>query len=144
MGQERKIDYRFKVLYAIAMILVVAGHCKMGGFSLFYALFERFDPLWPGLAEMPVAAALLGALFVGVGVGLAVRAGGAPGGDDALAMSVCKLTGWDIQWAYLISDLTVLALSVTYIDLPRLGCSLMTVVLSGQIVGWVQRAGTEK
>lgn len=116
---------------------IVAG----GGFSLFYAVFEQFDPLWPGLAQMPIAAALLGAVFVGVGVGLAVRAGGAPGGDDALAMSVCALTGWDIQWAYLISDLTVLALSATYIDLPRLGCSLVTVVLSGQIVGWVQRFG---
>ena len=119
---------------------LVAG----GGFSLFYALFERFDPLWPGLAGVPVLAALLGAVFVGVGVGLAVRAGGAPSGDDALAMSICKATGWDIQWAYLISDLTVLALSATYIDLPKLACSLLTVVLSGQIIGWVQRIGANQ
>lgn len=116
---------------------IVAG----GGYSLFYAVFEQFDPLWPGLAELPVAAALLGAVFVGVGIGISVRAGGAPGGDDALAMSIRELTGWDIQWAYLISDLTVLALSVTYIDLPRLGCSLVSVVLSGQIIGWVQKIG---
>ena len=84
---------------------------------------------------------MLGALFVGCGVGLSVRAGGAPGGDDALAMSISTLTRWDIQWAYLISDLVVLALSVTYIDLERLGCSLLTVVLSGQIIGLVQRVG---
>ena len=32
---------------------VIAG----GGFSAFYAFFERFDPLWPGLAQMPLAAA---------------------------------------------------------------------------------------
>ena len=116
---------------------IVAG----GGFSVFYAVVEQFDPLWPQLAEHPLLAAVLGALFVGCGVGLSVRAGGAPGGDDALAMSISALTHWNIQWAYLISDLVVLALSVTYIDLERLGCSLLTVVLSGQIIGLVQRVG---
>ena len=116
---------------------IVAG----GGFSVFYAIVEQFDPLWPQLADHPLLAAVLGALFVGCGVGLSVRAGGAPGGDDALAMSISKLTRWDIQWAYLISDLVVLALSATYIGLSRLGCSLLTVILSGQIIGLVQRVG---
>ena len=116
---------------------IVAG----GGFSVFYAIVEQFDPLWPQLADHPILAAVLGALFVGVGVGLSVRAGGAPGGDDALAMSISTLTHWNIQWAYLLSDLVVLAMSATYIDLERLGCSLLTVVLSGQIIGLVQRVG---
>ena len=116
---------------------IVAG----GGFSVFYAIVEQFDPLWPQLADHPLLAAVLGALCVGGGVGLSVRAGGAPGGDDALAMSISKLTRWDIQWAYLISDLVVLALSATYTDLSRLGCSLLTVILSGQIIGLVQRVG---
>ena len=115
-----------------------------GGFSLFYALFEQFDPIWPQLAQHPLLAAVLGALFVGIGVGLSVRAGGAPGGDDALAMSVSHLAHWDIQWAYLASDLVVLALSATYIDLGRLGCSLLTVMLSGQLIGLVQRVGTRE
>ena len=116
---------------------IVAG----GGFSVFYAIVEQFAPLWPQLADHPLLAAVLGALFVGCGVGLSVRAGGPPGADDALAMSISKLTRWDIQWAYLISDLVVLALSATYIDLSRLGCSLLTVILSGQIIGLVQRVG---
>ena len=116
---------------------IVAG----GGFSLFYAIVEQFDPLWPQLADHPLLAAVLGALFVGVGVGLSVRSGGAPGGDDALAMSISALTHWNIQWAYLISDLVVLALSATYIDLERLGCSLLTVLLSGQMLGLIQRLG---
>lgn len=116
---------------------IVAG----GGFSLFYAIFERFEPLWPQLADHPLLAALAGAVFVGVGVGLSVRAGGAPGGDDALAMSISAVTGWKIQWAYLLSDLTVLALSATYIDWNRLACSLLSVALSGQIIGVVQKIG---
>lgn len=116
---------------------LVAG----GGFSIFYALFERFEPLWPQLADVPILASVLGAVFVGVGAGLSVRAGGAPSGDDALAMSISKLTKVNIQWAYLVSDLVVLALSATYIPLDRLACSLLTVLLSGQMIGVVQRAG---
>ena len=122
-------------------ILSTNPSCRGADYSLFYAIVEQFDPLWPQLADHPLLAAVLGALFVGCGVGLSVRAGGAPGGDDALAMSISKLTRWDIQWAYLISDLVVLALSATYIDLSRLGCSLLTVILSGQIIGLVQRVG---
>lgn len=112
-----------------------------GSFSAFYALFEQFPPLWPKLAQYPVLAAIFGALFVGVGVGLAVRAGGAPGGDDALAMSVSHVTHWNIQWVYLMSDLIVLGLSISYIPLRRLGYSLLTVILSGQLIGWIQRVG---
>lgn len=115
-----------------------------GCFSLFYALCEQFPPLWPRLETMPLAAAILGALFVGVGVGLCVRAGGAPSGDDALAMSISKVSHWDIRWAYLTSDLSVLALSVTYLDWKRLLMSLLTVLLSGQIIGIVQQIRFKK
>lgn len=115
-----------------------------GGFSVFYAICEQFDPLWPQIASMPLLAAILGAVFVGVGVGLSVRSGGAPGGDDALAMSISYVTGWDIQWVYLISDLVVLVLSVSYIPLRRLPYSLLTVMLSGQIIGFVQRFSLTK
>lgn len=120
----------------------ISGSIVAGvGFSGFYAIFEQFDPMWPRLAEHPIAAAVLGAVFVGVGVGLCVRYKGAPSGDDALAMSVSAAFKWDIRWAYLLSDLIVLALSATYIDIRRLACSLLTVVLSGQIVGFVEMVG---
>ena len=114
---------------------IIAG----GGFSAFYAIFERFDPLWPSLAQMPLVAAIIGALFVGVGVGLSVRAGGAPGGDDALSMALHEVLHQPIERIYLASDLIVLALSATYLPLDRLGCSLLTVILSGQLIGLIQR-----
>ena len=110
-----------------------------GSFSLFYAILEHFPRLWPGLAELPLAAALLGAVFVGVGVGLCVRSGGALTGDDALAMSLSTRFHIPIERVYLLTDLTVLTLSLTYLPLNKLAWSLLTVILSGQIIGWVQQ-----
>ena len=116
---------------------VIAG----AGFSLFYRLFESFPPLWPQLSTHPFAAAVLGAVFVGIGVGLCVREKGAPSGDDALALCLEKKLRLPIQWAYLASDLVVLLLSFSYIPAGKLLWSLLTVVLSGQIVGWIERFG---
>ena len=112
-----------------------------GSFSLFYAVFEQFPRVWPALADMPLLAAVLGALFVGVGIGLCVRSGGAPTGDDALAMGLSARLGLPIERVYLITDLTVLALSLSYLPLGRIGCSLITVMLSGKIIGIIQRCG---
>ena len=109
------------------------------GYSLSYGICEQFPPLWPGIVEMPLVAAILGALFIGIGAGLCVRAGGATCGDDALAMSLSHMTKIPIQWIYLISDLTVLGLSLSYIPPRRILYSLLTVVLSGQIIGWIQK-----
>lgn len=114
------------------------------GFSGSYAIFERFPRVYPEIANMPLVAALVGAVFVGIGVGLCVRAGGAPTGDDALAMSLSKIFKINIEWIYLATDITVLALSLTYIPLSKILYSLLTVVISGQIVGLVQRIKFKK
>ena len=109
------------------------------GFSAFYAVFEQQPLLLPQLADYPLAAAVIGALFVGIGAGLCVKGGGAPSGDDALAMTISQRTSLSIEKVYLISDLIVLALSLSYIPLEKILYSLITVVLSGQIIGWIQK-----
>ena len=119
---------------------VIAG----GGFSLFYAIFEKFPPVYPQIADMPLLAAIVGSLFVGIGVGLCVRANSAPTGDDSLALSLSHLFKIGIQWVYLVSDLVVLLLSLTYIPLGKIAYSLLTVVLSGQLIGLIQKAGAQK
>lgn len=111
------------------------------GFSVSYAIFEQFPPLFPGIAAYPLLCAVAGALFVGVGCGICVRVGGAPSGDDALAMALSHRLHVCISWIYLASDLTVLALSLTYIPLRRILYSLLTVVLSGQIIAFIEKAG---
>lgn len=115
-----------------------------GGFSVAYAVCELFPPIYPDIALYPLAASILGALFIGIGAGFCVRAGGATSGDDALAMSLSRLTGARIQWIYLTSDMTVLLLSLSYIPFRKIFYSLLTVILSGQIIGWVQRIGTKR
>lgn len=111
-------------------------------FPLAYACFEQFPPLWPDLAQYPLLAAVAGAVCVGLGVGLCVHTHAAPTGDDALALSLAKLCHCKIQWAYLASDLIILLLSLSYIPLPKIGYSLLTVILSGQLIGIVQRCGS--
>lgn len=115
-----------------------------GGFSLVYKICELFPPLFPRIADMPLVASLVGALFVGVGSGICVRVGGAPSGDDALAMSLSRLARVKIQWIYLASDLIVLLLSLSYIPLKRIVYSLLTVIISGQIIGLIQTIGIKK
>ena len=109
------------------------------GFSVFYGIFEQFNPLFPQIGEMPFLAAVVGALFVGISVGICVRVGGAPTGDDALAMSLSSVLPVDIQWIYLASDLVVLFISLSYIPLNKILYSLLTVLLSGQIIGIIQK-----
>ena len=108
-------------------------------FSIFYRIFEFFPRIYPEISAYPAICAVLGAVFVGVGVGLCVKMGGAPCGDDALAMSLSKLTKIKIQWVYLLSDITVLALSLFYIPVNRIIWSLLTVVISGQIIGLIAK-----
>lgn len=108
-------------------------------YSVSYGICEQFPPLWPQISQFPLLAALAGALFIGIGAGLCVRAGGATAGDDALAMSFSRILGLPIERIYLISDLTVLLLSLTYIPFRRIAYSLLTVILSGQIIGLIQK-----
>ena len=109
------------------------------GFSIAYRICEMGPHLFPALSEMPLLSSILGAIFVGIGAGLCVRVGGATSGDDALAMALSHVIKCKIEYVYLVSDLTVLLLSLTYIPITRIMYSLLTVFLSGKIIGLIQR-----
>lgn len=135
------------ICYAIGIktlgkVFLVYSGLASAAFSAIYAVAELFPRIYPEIADMPLAASISGAVFVGVGVGLCVRGGGAVSGDDALAMSLSKLTKLKMQWIYLVSDITVLLLSLTYIPFSKIVYSLLTVVISGQIIGFVSKVGT--
>ena len=148
LGATLLLEYWFHISPAITSFLMNAVCFALGfrilgkefivcsaiaalGYSIGYALWEQFPPLWPEIVQYPLLAAVLGALFIGIGAGLCVRSGGATCGDDALAMSLSHNTKIPIQWIYLISDLSVLLLSLTYIPLGRIVYSLITVMGRG-------------
>lgn len=112
--------------------------------SLFYKLWELLPFMLPDLSDFPLLAAVLGAIFVGVGVGLIIRCGGSSSGDDALALIISKITKCKLAFAYMFADFTVSALSLTYIPLKRIVFSLITVTLSSLLVEFVQKFKLQK
>jgi uncharacterized membrane-anchored protein YitT (DUF2179 family) len=105
----------------------------------FFKLWEMFPPVLPNLSAYPLAAALAGGLFVGIGVGLIIGQGASSGGDDALALILSKLTHCRISHVYLATDITVLLLSLSYIPLNRIAYSLVTVTVSSLLIEQVQK-----
>ena len=114
------------------------------GFSSFYRIYESFPPLLPSLTNFPLLAAVLGGIFVGVGVGIVVKVGGAAGGDDALALIIHKVSKLPIARAYLFTDVVVLLASLSYIPFSRIFYSLITVTISSYIIGRIHTAQKEK
>jgi len=112
--------------------------CTYAGF---FAMFEGMGYVMPDMGHMPILAAIVGALFVGIGVGLIVRQDAAGCGDDALALVISNRTGWSVSRAYLITDMTVLTLSLSYIPVAKIACSLITVTLSSFIIGKIHTWG---
>ena len=161
LGMTLLLDRWFGISPAVGelvmdIICYAVGYKVLGGafaryslvatcsFALSYGVYEMFPPLLPDLSAHPLVAAVLGAIFVGVGVGLAVRVGGACGGDDALAMVLAKKLRWPISRCYLSTDLAVLLLSLSYIPLGRIAYSLITVTISSFLIGKVQTVGKKE
>ncbi|CEK38345.1 YitT family protein [Paraclostridium sordellii] len=105
-------------------------------FSLSYSFFESIGPIIPKFDNL-VLGSIVAGLFVGLGSGLVVRAGGAAGGDDALALVISKTTSLKIGKIYMITDFFVLGLSLVYLSLSQIALSLIAVSVSGKVVDFV-------
>ena len=103
-------------------------------FSLCYRFFENVTGSLIPVSNNLLLAAILGACFVGIGVGLAVRNGCAAGGDDAISLALNKLFKIKVSTTYLFLDTIVLILSLSYIPFNQIFYSLISVWLSGFII----------
>ena len=121
--------------------LSIVASISLAGFM---RLWEQFPPMLPNLSSVPFIASILGGLFIGLGVGLVVRQGGASGGDDALALTISRLTKCRIALAYLIADVAVLLMSLSYIPLHRIVYSFLTVIISSFVIDLVQNVGKKE
>ena len=106
--------------------------------SLFYKVWELFPPMLPNLLRYPLLAALSGGAFVGIGVRIIVRQGGSSGGDDALALTISRVTHWRLSRCYLFTDFVVLGFSLTYIPFSKIVFSIITVTISSYLIDRVQ------
>lgn len=112
--------------------------------SGFYRLWESLPCMLPNLSGSPLLAAVLGALFVGVGTGIVIRQGSSAGGDDALALTISRVTGWRVGRCYLFTDLTVLALSLSYIPFAKIAYSLVTVTISSAVIDVIKELTSDR
>ncbi len=104
-------------------------------FALSYKIFSLMGPILPNLYSYPLLAAVVGGIGIGLGCGLVVSQGGASGGDDALALVVANKAKINISYAYLLMDVIVLVMSLTYIPFGRIIFSLITTTVSSVLVG---------
>ncbi|MEG1638162.1 MAG: YitT family protein [Erysipelotrichaceae bacterium] len=106
-------------------------------FSLSYKVFEKIGYIAPSLENNMLLASVMAGLFVGIGVGIIVRAGGAAGGDDVIALVGTKFTKLKINQVYLLSDLIVLGLSLCYLSFNQIFYSILAVCISGKVIALI-------
>ena len=128
------LEKKFLIISVISTILFAGS----------YRLWEIFPPLIPNLSNTPLAAAVLGGLFVGFGVGIIIREGGSSGGDDTLALIIAKQSGCRLSIAYFACDAMVLGLSMSYIPAKKIIYSIITVIVSSCLIGYMQRRAKKK
>ncbi len=131
------------ICYALAVKFLGWGFIKLSVIatafvSVFYKIWEQFPPMLPDLSDYPFAAAVLGGIFVGVGVGIIIRQGGSSGGDDALALAISNAFHCKLSLSYWSTDAIILLLSLTYIPFKRIFFSLITVTVSSHIIDFIK------
>ncbi|WP_297638350.1 YitT family protein [uncultured Clostridium sp.] len=113
-------------------------------FSVTYRMWSSIGFIIPSLASSMILAGILSGVGVGVGVGLVLRAGGASSGDDVVAILGEKFTKLKMNHIYYISDVIVLALSLTYLGFDKIIYSVIAAVVSGKLVSIIYKFGRKK
>lgn len=156
LGLILLLRYWFNINPSISSIIIdyalmLAGHFVIKGkfllyslfsslcFSVFYYVLSNFDPVFNDIIKNDLLSAVFGGLFIGVGVGIVVRVGGACGGDDSLALIMSKKFNIKISTAYLITDYTVLLLSLSYISMSKIIYSIITVTISSYLIEIIKK-----
>lgn len=103
-------------------------------FSSWYKIWESIGFVVPNLTNNMLLASILAGIGVGIGIGLIIKAGGAAGGDDVIALIGAKLTSIKINHIYMITDFIVLILSLSYLSFKEIFFSLIAVTISGKVI----------
>lgn len=108
-------------------------------FSTTYKIWESIGFLVPSFTNDMLIGSILAGISVGIGVGLVVRGGGASGGDDVIALLGNKFLKLKVNHVYLITDATVLLMSLIYLDINQIFYSMIAVTISGKIISIIYK-----
>ena len=108
-------------------------------FSMTYKIWESIGFLVPSFTNNMLIGSILAGICVGIGVGLVVRGGGASGGDDVIALLGNKFLKLKVNHVYLITDATVLLMSLIYLDINQIFYSMIAVTISGKIISIIYK-----
>ncbi|MFX3623056.1 MAG: YitT family protein [Ectobacillus sp.] len=106
-------------------------------FSFFYMVMERYSPFVLNLSQHLFIAAILGGIFVGFGLGLILRYGGATGGDDILSILLSKASRLSVGKVYFIFDALVLILSLIYLNWTEVIYTILSVAVCAYMTDMV-------
>lgn len=108
-------------------------------YAFFYNVLSFFNPLFTSFDDKPLIGAILGGLFIGVGAGLIVSTKTAGTGDDSLALLMSKFFKINVGYCYVVSDILVLTLSISYIGITKIVYSLITVTISSCLIAFISK-----
>lgn len=133
------------LLYLLAFSLLGKAFIKKALFSallyvLMFRLFSFCGPLLPSLVDLPWLAAIIGGLMIGLGVSCVVLLGFVTSGDDTLVLLLNRKFKLSIACSYMLLDLLVLALSLSYLSYTNIIWSLLTTLISSFVVGRLEAA----
>ena len=112
-------------------------------FSTTYKIWKIIGFLVPSFTNDMLIGSILAGICVGIGVGLVVRGGGASGGDDVIALLGNKFLKLKVNHVYLITDATVLLMSLIYLDINQIFYSMIAVTISGKIISIIYKGDEE-
>lgn len=106
-------------------------------FSTSYKIWESIGFITPNFSNNMLIASILSGIGVGVGAGIVVRCGAASGGDDVIALLGNKFTKLKVNHIYMLTDAIILGLSLVYLDLKQILFSIIAVIISGKLIGFI-------
>ena len=108
-------------------------------YSFFYFIFENTPSIFPDLSNQLLLASIIGGALVGIGCGIVIHNGGACGGDDAIALIISKTLKLPVSISYILLDVCIIVVSLSYISFNKIGYSLLTAIISSILIGYISK-----
>jgi uncharacterized membrane-anchored protein YitT (DUF2179 family) len=108
-------------------------------YSFFYFIFENTPTIFLDLSNQLLLASIIGGILVGIGCGVVIYNDGACGGDDAIALIISKTLRVPVSISYLLLDIFVIIISISYIGINNIMYSFLTAIISSILIGVISR-----